>query len=66
MGRKYIECTEPTYPGGPICNARFTAATEKALIEEVGRHAINVHGHANTDSLREQLRGMIKEENPAV
>jgi len=65
MGSKYIECNEPTYPGGPICNARFSADTKKALLEEVGRHAINVHGHANTEALREQLLGMIKEARPS-
>ena len=61
MGRKYIECTEHEYPGGPPCHARFTANTEKDLLEEAGRHAINVHGHSNTESLREQLKGMIRE-----
>lgn len=65
MGSKYIECNEPTYPGGPTCNARFSAETTKALLEEVGRHAISVHGHANTEALREQLLGMVKEGNPA-
>lgn len=61
MGRKFIECNEPDFPGGPVCHARFSADTEKELLEQAGRHAINVHGHSNTEALREQLRGMIKE-----
>jgi predicted small metal-binding protein len=61
MGRKYLECHEHAFPGGPECGARFSADTEMALLEEAGRHAINVHGHANTESLREQLLSMIKE-----
>jgi hypothetical protein len=65
MGRKFIACTEPSYPGGPICSAKFSAETEKALLEEVGRHAVKVHGYANTNTLREQLRGLIREGAPS-
>jgi predicted small metal-binding protein len=64
MGSKYIVCQELTHPGGPKCNARFTADTEKALLEEAGRHAINVHGHSNIASYREKLLSQIKEVVP--
>jgi predicted small metal-binding protein len=64
MGRKHLECHEQAFPGGPECGAYFTADTDKALLEEAGRHAITVHGHANTESLREQLLSMIKESAP--
>ena len=64
MERKYVDCKEQEFPGGPICDAHFSADSEKELIEEAGRHAINVHGHANTESLREHLRSMIREGTP--
>ena len=64
MGSKYVECPELSYPGGPKCDAVFTANDEKELIEAAGRHAINVHGHSNTASFREQLSSMIKEGSP--
>ena len=64
MGRMYVKCHEQNFQGGPECGARFTADSEKELLEVAGRHAINMHGHANTESLREHLRDMIKEEAP--
>jgi len=61
MGRKFIECNVHDTPGEPACMARISADTEKELIELAGRHAINVHGLANTETLRNQLRGLIRE-----
>lgn len=62
MGRKYIECNAPLSPGGSTCHETLSADTEKELLELAGRHAMNVHGLANTETLRDQLRGMIREE----
>ncbi|PLX77474.1 MAG: hypothetical protein C0615_05175 [Desulfuromonas sp.] len=61
MGRKIIECNAPLSPGGSICHETLTANTEEELLEIAGRHAINVHGLSNTEGLRDQLRGMIKD-----
>jgi predicted small metal-binding protein len=61
MGRKFIECNEEMSPGGSKCHEMITADTEKELLELAGRHAINIHGAANTEGLRDNLRGMIKE-----
>ena len=61
MGQKYIECNEEMSPGGTRCHEKIMADTEKELLELAGRHAINVHGAANTEHLREHLRGMIRE-----
>ncbi len=61
MGQKFIECNEKMSPGGTPCHATFSADTEQELLELAGRHAINVHGAANTEHLREHLRDMIKE-----
>ena len=64
IGSKYIECTEQDNPGGPKCSALFTADNEEELLEMAGRHAINVHGHSNIASYRQQLRSQIKEGSP--
>ena len=61
MGRKFIECHEEMSPGGSRCHETIAADTEKELLELAGRHAINVHGAANTQDMRDHLLGMIKE-----
>ena len=61
MGHKFIECNAEMSPGGSRCHETFIADTEEELLEQAGRHAINVHGAANTEHLREELRGMIRE-----
>jgi len=64
MGRKYIKCNAEVSPGGSMCHATFTANSEQELLELAGRHAINVHGAANTEGLRDHLRDMIRNGSP--
>ncbi|PLX82873.1 MAG: hypothetical protein C0617_13040 [Desulfuromonas sp.] len=64
MGSKYIECHD--FPGGDKCkhSTTLTADSEEELLEEVVRHAINVHGCANTEEFRDHVRREFKDGNP--
>jgi hypothetical protein len=64
MGRKFVECHEKSHPGAPECSAIFAADSDKELLEIAVRHGINVHGHANTEAYREQVRKEFKQGTP--
>ncbi len=64
MGSKYVECHERDFPGAPECNATFVSENEDELLEMAVRHAMNAHGHANTESFREKVRSEFKEGAP--
>jgi hypothetical protein len=42
----------------------YIAGTEDEVLAVAVRHAINEHGHADTPGLRQEIRGMMKEEAP--
>jgi predicted small metal-binding protein len=58
-GRKYIDCSE--YPSDSGCTLKISG-TEDEVLTAAANHAASVHGHENTPELREQLRGMLKDE----
>ncbi len=60
MGRKYVECHEQDFPGAPKCTARFSSDSDDELLEMAVRHGMNIHGHANTESYREKVRGEFR------
>jgi len=64
MATKYINCHD--LPGGSSCahSVTISAGSEKELLEMAGRHGINVHGLANTPSMREAIRKNMKEGKP--
>jgi len=62
MGRKYIECRELS--GDAHCSATLVADSDNELMEAVIKHAINVHGLANTADFRKQVSTHFKEGNP--
>lgn len=64
MGRKYVICKEEDFPGATRCSKTFVADSDDELLEMAVRHGINIHGHANTEAYREQVRGEFKEGNP--
>ena len=58
-GRKYIDCSE--YPSDSNCTLKISG-TEDEVLAAATAHAASVHGHENTAELREELRGMLKDE----
>ena len=59
MARKVIDCR--LFPSEKNCTVAIAADTTEELLEVAARHAVDVHGHADTPELRAQLRESIKE-----
>ena len=59
MTRKYIDCRE--HPDATGCTL-YLSGEEDELLRAVAEHADSVHGMQDTPELREQFRGMFKEE----
>jgi predicted small metal-binding protein len=64
MGQKYVDCKELS--GDSHCSATLTADSNDELMEVVIKHAINVHGLANTTDFRKQVSSHVKERNPPL
>jgi predicted small metal-binding protein len=63
MSRKYIDCRE--FPSETNCTIAISADSEDELIDAAARHAAQVHGHQDSAELRAQLKGAIREGQPA-
>jgi predicted small metal-binding protein len=59
MPRKYIDCRE--FPSDKNCTLAISG-TEDEVLDLAVLHAVNAHGHKETQELREQLRTMLKDE----
>ncbi len=59
--RKVADCRE--FPSEKNCSLTI-AGTEDEVLAAAAEHAISAHGHADTPELREQIRGMLKDEVP--
>lgn len=59
MSRKYIDCREMPSESG--CDLAMAGSEEHVLAAAV-THAITAHGHEDTPELREQMRGILKDE----
>lgn len=59
MERKYIDCRE--HPDDTGCTL-YLSGQEDEVVRAVAEHAASVHGMEDTPQLREQFRGMLKEE----
>ena len=57
--RKVADCRE--YPSENNCSLTI-AGTEEEVLDAATQHAVASHGHEDTPELREQLRGMLKDE----
>jgi predicted small metal-binding protein len=57
--RKVADCRE--YPSEMNCSLTI-AGTQEEVVEAAAMHAVAVHGHADTPELREEIRGMLKDE----
>ena len=63
MSRKYIDCRE--FPSESNCTIAISADSEAELIDAAAQHAAQVHGHQDSPELRAQLRGAVREGQPA-
>jgi hypothetical protein len=63
MSRKYIDCRE--MPSENNCDLAMSGSEEHILAAAV-THAVTAHGHEDTPELREQIKGLLKEETPTA
>ena len=63
MSRKYIDCRE--FPSESNCTVAISADSEGELIDAAAQHAVQVHGHQDSPELRAQLKGAVREGQPA-
>jgi predicted small metal-binding protein len=63
MSRKYIDCRE--FPSESNCTIAISADSEDELIDAAAMHAAQVHGHQDCAELRAQLKGAVREGQPA-
>jgi predicted small metal-binding protein len=61
MARKVADCRE--FPSESGCSLTI-AGEEDEVVRAASIHAIDAHGHADTPELRDQIRGMLKDEAP--
>ena len=61
MDRKVADCRE--FPSESGCTLTI-AGEEDEVVRAATMHAVDVHGHQDTPELREQIRGMLKDEAP--
>jgi predicted small metal-binding protein len=59
MARKVADCRE--FPSESGCTLTI-AGDEDEVVRAAAMHAIDVHGHEDTPELREQIRGILKDE----
>jgi len=63
VARKYVDCRD--YPSENNCDLAMSGS-EEHLVEAAAIHAVTAHGHEDTPELREQLRGVMKDEAPGA
>lgn len=61
--RKYVDCRD--YPSETNCSLRISG-TEHEVLDAAYEHAIKVHGHAASESLREAIRDSMRDEAEGV
>ena len=59
MSRKVADCRE--FPSESGCTLTISGE-EDEVVRAASEHAVSVHGHEDTPELREQVRGMLKDE----
>jgi predicted small metal-binding protein len=62
MARKIADCRE--FPSESGCTLTISGE-EDEVVRAASEHAVSVHGHEDSPELREQVRGMLKDEAPA-
>jgi predicted small metal-binding protein len=59
--RKVADCRD--YPSESNCTLTISGE-EDEVVRAASEHATSVHGHDDSPELREQIRGMLKDEVP--
>ena len=59
MARKVADCRD--MPSETGCTLTISGE-EDEVVAAASQHAATVHGHTDSPELREQIRGMLKEE----
>lgn len=59
--RKVADCRD--YPSEMNCTLMISGEEEE-VVRAAAEHAASVHGHTDNAELREQIRGMLKDEVP--
>lgn len=59
MSRKVADCRE--FPSESGCTLAISGE-EDEVVRAASEHAVSVHGHEDTPELREQIRGMLRDE----
>ncbi|BBB01807.1 hypothetical protein RVR_9388 [Actinacidiphila reveromycinica] len=59
--RKVADCRD--FPSESNCTLTISGE-EDEVVRAATEHAASVHGHADTPEMREQIRGMLKDEVP--
>ena len=59
MARKVADCRD--MPSEVGCTLTISGEEEE-VVSAAAQHAVAVHGHTDGPELREQIRGMLKEE----
>ncbi|WP_026413359.1 DUF1059 domain-containing protein [Actinomadura oligospora] len=59
--RKVADCRQ--FPSETNCTLTISGEEDEVMQAAV-QHAVSVHGHTDTPEMREQLRGMLKDEVP--
>jgi predicted small metal-binding protein len=63
MARKMIDCRQ--LPNDIGCTLTI-AGEEEEVLDAAVLHAVDKHGHQQTAELREQLRGVLTDVQPAM
>ena len=61
MARKVADCRE--FPSESNCSLTISGEEEE-VVRAAAMHAADVHGHEDTPELRDQIRGMLKDDAP--
>ncbi|WP_335984292.1 MULTISPECIES: DUF1059 domain-containing protein [Streptomycetaceae] len=59
--RKVADCRD--YPSESNCTLTISGE-EDEVVRAASEHATSVHGHDDSPELRQQIRGMLKDEVP--
>ncbi|GAC1381822.1 MAG: DUF1059 domain-containing protein [Acidimicrobiales bacterium] len=63
MARHFVDCRD--FPSEANCTVAISADSEQEVLDAAVQHAVEVHGHVDTPEFREQVRGGIREGQPA-
>ena len=60
MARKMADCRR--FPSESNCSLTIIGEEEE-VVRTATEHAVSVHGHEDTDQLRDDVRGMLEDES---